>query len=222
MNFGLFYKEWAKTSKVVWISIVISILSLAYAYINATYLIRSNGANILISSTISNGVGSAMPLNVTPLFLGIILAFAQFLPEMLGKKLKLTLHLPLPERVIVMSMLGYGALVLLGLSIMSEIILCVEMAQIYPTEIVKCLAGANVTNLLCGFATYFLTAWIILEPTWSQRIKNCAMAATVVALFIIETRTGAKLLMTPWYIVIVVLSGALPFYSTARFKDGAL
>lgn len=219
---ALFYKEWSKTKRTILLTFIIFAGAVAYAFINTAQLFRVDGA----TQTWANIILKDMPLvpsifSWLPLLAGLFLGFAQFIPEMVDKRLKLTLHLPLPENKILSSMLIYGVIMLIGLFVLTYAGLLIGFSFYYPCEVIFKMIWQTIPPFMAGIAAYLLVGWICLEPVWKQRILNAIIAISTLALFSIGAISGAYISLMPYLIIVVIICFILPFYSTARFKDGA-
>lgn len=221
---ALFYKEWNKTKRIVFLIIAIFVGVIAYTFINAGQLFRVGGATDAWSMVIFKDM-SVLPSIFTwiPVLTSLLLAFNQFVPEMTDKRLKLTLHLPMPETRTMTTMLLYGIFVLLGLYIASYVALIVGLSAYYPQEVICNMILKSLPWFLGGLTAYLLTSWICLEPTWRQRIYNGAISLCILSFFFIDSKSGAYTPIIPYLVIFgLIACFSFPFYSTARFKDGAL
>lgn len=222
MSKALFYKEWIKTRRVILLLGIILLALIIYSFINTGQMFRIGGA----VQTWTNIILKDMPflpevIKWFPLLAGLLLGLVQFIPEMTDKRLKLTLHLPLPEGKILSSMLIYGIISLLILYLLFYLILFFGLQVYYPAEIIKVMNWQIIPYLLGGIGSYFFAAWICLEPTWRQRVFNTLAAIAGISLFYMDAKPGAYVTFIPFLITFVVIGFLFPFYSTSRFKDGA-
>lgn len=74
-------------------------------------------------------------LRYFPLLAGITVGLAQYIPEMVKKRLKLTLHLPLSENRILFVMLGYGLSTLFILFLIPYFLFLSGLSFHFPEEI---------------------------------------------------------------------------------------
>ena len=125
-------------------------------------------------------------LQYLPMLLGILLALTQFVPEMSQTRLKLTLHLPFPERRMILLMEGIGAGALTLLLLLQGAILWGYLATVLPPELTARILLTSLPWALAGLTLYLLTAWICLEPTWRRRIVNILIAAAIGRLFFLS------------------------------------
>jgi hypothetical protein len=219
---ALFYKEWIKTKRVIFLLVTALVALVIYTFINTGQEFRTGGpvqawANVILKDL------SVLPdvVGWFPLLSGLLLGLVQYIPEMTDKRMKLTLHLPLPEPKIVLSMLAYGVLVLFVMYLFIYTVLSVGLRFYYTTEIIASMIRQVAPYVLGGLTGYLFTAWICLEPVWRQRIFYSLAAVSGLCLFYLNARQGAYMAFIPYLAVLMIAGFCFPFYSTARFKDGA-
>lgn len=159
-------------------------------------------------------------LKYIPLVSGLLLGFSQYVPEMINKRLKLTLHLPWSENKIILSHLFYGFLVLLVLFLLSYLMLLGIIRYYFAWELMITTFWVSIPWLAGGFAAYLLSAWISLEPNWKQRAFNTLIAGTTLSLFYLEGKQGSYSSFISYLLITLFLFIAFSFYSAARFKEG--
>jgi len=157
-----------------------------------------------------------------PVAFGILLAVTQFVPEMQSKRLKLTLHLPLPETKIISAMLLYGVVAVFLFTAVTLPLLMFGLRLSFPPEIVLFALQLILPWFLAGFAGYLLGAWICLEPQWKYRVLYLLPAIAALSFFFIEAKAGAFLPFFAYLIVFTALAFLFPFYSVNRFKEGRI
>ncbi|MDR0814893.1 MAG: hypothetical protein LBN37_03975, partial [Bacteroidales bacterium] len=169
---------------------------------------------------IQKGIDFFTALKFLPLLLGILLAVTQYVPELQSKRLKLTMHLPLPESKIIATMLHYGLVVTLLFVIVSIFLLLWGLTLHFPREIVSGAFELILPWFLAGPASYLIASWICLEPLWKQRILNLIGGIGALSFFFIDAKAGAYRTFDLWLIAIAAIAFLFPFFSTLRFKEG--
>lgn len=218
---SLFYKEWIKTRRVIFLFLILFSGFVAYSFIDVAQMFRMSRPEIVWNDIILNDVSLVSYFNWLPLLAGIILALTQHVPEMINKRFKLTLHLPLPENKIVVLMLSYGLAILVMLYAATCIVLVTGLSYYFPSEFIRSSLYVASPWFLGGFAAYTLTSWVVYEPVWKFRVVNMLIAVCVLQLFLFDGRSGAYLPFIPYLVVIAVMTISFPFYSIIRFKEGA-
>ncbi|MEA4916139.1 hypothetical protein [Proteiniphilum sp.] len=216
---SLFFKEWIKTRRLVWLLAIVFAGVTGYIFLNISKLIQA-GVIPLWGSIIENNLMLVSLIKFFPGAAGLLFAIVQFAPEMQSKRLKLTLHLPLNESKNLCAMLGYGVVVLSLLFMITCLILLGGISASFSSEIVMANFLKMLPWLLAGYATYLLGAWISFEPVWMQRVLNALPAVALVSFFYMEGPSGAYTPFLPFLIVMVVAVFAFSFVSVTRFKNG--
>lgn len=217
---ALGYKEWMKTRRIIGVLIVLFIAVLTYTFIELTYAIRLDGAVNVWYTYIYQGTSVAPLFAWLPLIAGLSIALTQFVPEMTNKRLKLTLHLPAPESLIIGHMLLYGLCTLLLLFVLSEVILIGAGSCYLPSGVLKQLGWQLLPWSMAGIAVYGFTSWVCIEPQWKQRIWNALTGIAGVSIFYISQFPGVYACFLTGSIFVAILSLSFPLYSCVRFKNG--
>ena len=217
---AIFYKEWIKMRYFYPLSALLLTGFTLYALLRIQRVITFRGVAHLWEVLLEKEVVLIDTLQYLPMLLGILLALTQFVPEMSQKRLKLTLHLPFPERRMILLMEGIGAGALTLLLLLQGAILCGYLATVLPPELTARILLTSLPWALAGLTLYLLTAWICLEPTWRRRIVNILIAAAIGRLFFLSDLPEAYNGMIPWLVLLLAGSLFFPLLSTWRFKQG--
>ena len=220
MNKAIFYKEWIK-SRIFLLGLVLVFAGFTgYTMLNLSKIVQFNGGAAVWSALITRDTVLIEALRLLPAIAGALLAVVQFLPEILQKRIKLTLHLPYPQGKIIFMMYLFGLTVLLAVfacqlaatgAVLSKWIVWELNARIIATSLVWYLAG---------FATYIWVAAICLEPTWKFRVILLIILAALLHLMFLSKVPESYNGFLPWLIVYVFAGQALIYHSIARFKEG--
>ena len=220
LNSPLFYKEWIKSRWALLIILLIFAGVLAYSFISVSTSLRLIGAGLVWENIVQKGITCFDYAKFLPLLAGVLLAVVQYAPEMINKRLKLTLHLPLPEYKIMLAMLTFGVFSLAVIFLASYFAIAIGLSSYFPAEIVHWNLAAVAPWLWGGIAAYLLSVWVCLEPVWRQRVFDALIACGLVALFYFSAIPGAYAPFLPCLLILVALSVSFSFYSLIRFKDG--
>ena len=217
---SIIYKEWIKTRSAVIVIVVVFLGIGIYSFMKINEGIRLNGIVNVWELMVQKDPLILPYFKYLPLLAGILLAITQYIPELQSKRLKLTLHLPLNENRILLTMLLYGVAVLAILLLVTLPLLLWGLSRYLPAEVV-CAGYQQLTPwFLAGPTAYLMTSWICLEPQWKQRIMNVVPALLFLSFFLLSAKSGAFRPFEPCLIVALIVSFFFPFYSTARFKEG--
>ena len=217
---SIFFKECVKTRWVLLIIAILFVVVLIYSFMNISRGLRVAGNAHIWDMIVQKNITFVSYLKYVPLLAGIVLALAQYVPEMTNKRLKLTLHLPMSESKIMLLMLLFGVIGLGTILILSYISLSMGLNHYFCSEIAEWNLAEVRPWFLAGMIAYFLTAWVCIEPVWRQRIFDAIVAILLVWLFLFDETSGAYAPLLPYLTGLVILSITFSFYSLIRFKDG--
>jgi hypothetical protein len=217
---SIIYKEWIKTRRVIALMALLFVGLGVWSFLKINEECRISGMVNLWETLLQKGVVFFAIFRFAPLFLGAMLAITQYVPELHSKRLKLTLHLPLPERHIIATMLLFGLSATLVFVVVSLAALLGGLSIDFPREIVGAAFQLILPWFLAAPAVYLLASWVCLEPLWKQRVLNFLVAVAAIAFFFFDAKAGAYLSMNLWLVAAIILAFLFPFYSTLRFKEG--
>lgn len=217
---SIFYKEWIKTRRIVWLCLLISIGFVIYTQVRIGRVIELRDAAHLWEIIITKEVVFIEVLKYIPLLLGVLLAIAQYVPEIHQKRLKLTLHLPVNQKKIIFTMAGFGLLSLFAIYIINFVWLWMFLQQILAPEITSRILLTAFPWYIAGIVGYAFTSWICVEPTWKFRVVNSLFAIGFLRLLYLnkypEAYNGVL-----WLLVLsTTLFIGFIWLSVTRFKTG--
>ncbi len=143
-----------------------------------------------------------------PALTGALLAVAQFGPEMLGGRLRLSLHLPLRGDLMVWSWVCFGALMGALLALLDAAGLYWIVSLWFPHEAAISAVLTALPWLLGGWVAYFAVTLALLEPARARRLVYVGVGVAFLALLyqqrgyqeydrIMPGLVGAALLLLP-------------------------
>ncbi|QZE15244.1 hypothetical protein K4L44_05265 [Halosquirtibacter laminarini] len=220
MNKALQIKEGKKLKWTIIFMFCAYMLLFGYLYFKVNRAIRFTGLEHLWDVVVNRNQFLFGELKFFPLACGIVFALAQYVPEMIQNRIKLSLHLPLKESTIIWNMLGfgYGSLTILFLWIM--ITLTCYLQSIFPIQIILNIWTTILPWIFAGYMGYGLAAWICMEPSWRRRALNLIIGAAIIPFFFLSNVPGAYqgtliyCMTLPLYVV------GFSFLSVYRFKTG--
>ena len=217
---AIFYKEWIKMR---WFCLVAALFLAgftAYALLRVQRVITFKGAAHIWEVMLEKEVVFIDILQYLPVLLGVLLALVQFIPEMTHKRLKLTLHLPFPQRKMILLMMGVGLAALAVLSAVQAFVLWCYFHTLLAPELVSRILLTSLPWYLAGLALYPLAACECLEPTWRRRVADILVAVGVCRLFFLSETPQAYDGMLPWLLALLLCVLFFPLLSVYRFKQG--
>lgn len=220
MKKAIFFKEWLKTRRFFALSVFISLCFVLYALLRVNRVVEFKGAGHLWEVLIQKEVVMIEVLRYIPLFTGMVMGIVQFVPEMLLKRLKLTLHLPYSGNRMILYMIALGVGLLGIVFLLNYLVLGIYLQALLPVELTTRILLTALPWYLAGFAAYFFTVWICLEPTWRRRIINVLLAIGVLRLFFLNDTPQAYDGMLVWLLAYLISIAGLALLSVKRFKEG--
>lgn len=216
------YKEWIKIRLVVWVALGLSLIALINIFLKVRHDILFVDAANYWYSFLFRGYTFFSILKFLPFVAGLAIAIAQYIPETVNKRIKLTFHLPVSENGVLISMHAFGTLVLVALLALVLILFIAGSSIFFPGNIIEASLLTMLPWFVGGIATYFLVALILLEPMWIYRGLYAVVAAGFVTIFFTGASIGAfKPVLLPLAIVTLLLSSVVLF-SGYRFRKGEM
>lgn len=217
---ALFYKEWIKTKWYIAVAVAVSAGFAGFAMLRVARACSLKGAAHIWQVMIDRDAIFIDLMQYVPLIIGLGLAVVQFVPEMQNRCFKLTLHLPVKASVAVISMLLYGTVMLLAVFLPAVIIMLCSLKPVMAVELWQHILFTSAPWYAAGFAAYYLTAWISLEPAWRMRIADGAMALLFIRIYFQPAKPEAYNGFMPLLAVATLLLAFLSLLSLVRFRDG--
>lgn len=220
MNKALLYKEWKKTK---WFNIGIfglGVLLLIYIFMSLSRSFRFAGMEHLWDVVINRDQFLFRDLKYFPLAAGLCLGLAQFVPEIIEKRIKLSLHLPLSERRIILLMLAFGQFVLLAVFLVHVLAVLVFSQFYFPQEFLISMLVTVLPWYIAGLVAHSFVGMICLEPTWKRRVFNFLLMAGSLNFCFLSEFPGAYDYLLCFLLLIPVYVMPFTFSSVYRFKTG--
>ncbi|HEX9509290.1 MAG TPA: hypothetical protein VF939_02325 [Puia sp.] len=219
---SIIYKEWLKIRKPAIILFLAGILLIIGIYSGVRHdLILRDAELVWVKILIMNSVYFTI-LKFFPLIIGLLVGIAQFVPEIIDKRIKLTLHLPVNEETVVLKMIGFGVFSLFIVFGIMLLLFYSLGSYYFPYEI----AGPSLVSILpwfmAGLASYFLVAFVIMEPIWKYRIFYIILGASFISLFFKGGIVGDYAPVLFSLLLLVVCSSIATLFSIYRFRKGEL
>lgn len=218
---AILYKEWIKLRWAVLVIAALTVLTLAYSIGMINYYIEFQGPlnNWLYVIGKSLLLKNIVFVKFLPLISGLTFALLQFVPEMSRNRMRLSYHLPISEKKLLLSSVGIGYVFLLAEIVLLFLGLWLVVSVNYPAEIVQKALISTIPWFLGGSAIYFLTAFIILEPSWTYRVIYGIVSYGAVTLYFQATtydQYGTLLA----FVLVVALMPLTILFAGHRFRRG--
>lgn len=219
---SIIYKEWIKLKWILLVFVILGVLVLTNIILKVRHDIIFLEATNYWYSILFRGYSYFSVIKFIPFVIGAGVAIAQYFPETVNKRIKLTFHLPVNENEILLKMhaFGFGCItVVFGFFYLVFIMI----SSIYlPAEIVNQAVVTSLPWVLGGIASYFMVALVLLEPIWLYRGVYTLVAFGFVSVFYNRAGLGA---FSPvlWTLAIMALMVSIAvLFSGYRFRKGEM
>ena len=217
---SLFYKEWLKTK---WVSIVIvsiGILILVKIVLTTSYYLSHYSPevywyNIIIRKTVFFSL-----FKYFPVYSALVFGLFQFLPEIINKRLKLSLHLPLLENNILLNMIIFGTLLLLLIDLILAVSLSIITVHFFPVDLMYSVLLTILTWFLAGKIVYWVLSIVSVEPNWVKRILISAIGYGMAAMLFESHEYELYKESIIYFLLIGMFFSLGIIYTGNRFKKG--
>jgi len=197
-------------------SLIIGVGAILYLFIELnSNIINSGGkANYIYNWFTMGGRDHFAILQNLPLIFAILIGVSQYYPEVSGKRIKLTLHLPSHNTTLLYLMVMYGFLVITSIfMLMLALYYSVELS-VFPAQIGAMSLNAITPWMLKGLIAYFFVSFVAMEPTLKFRFVY-SVAIVLFFTAIIHKSANYPLLLTT-----LLVSSLSILYSAKRFIIG--
>ena len=217
---ALVYKEWIKLRLYWTLMFLAHLLFCVHLCLQLRHAFKLHDALAVWNNWAFKGYLFFKPAKNIPLLLGVVLGCLQFFPEILNKKLRLVLHLPLAEdRAVAVHLLAGLFLFTLAL-LPGLVLLAVCSASYFPWEFLLNFWFIYLPWFLGGYAAYLLTVFTLVEPTWRLRVTCLLLSAALLKLFYLDSFYDGWHRVLPGMVLLTVALVLLPLLSSNRFSKG--
>nr|WP_121271030.1 hypothetical protein [Pedobacter schmidteae] len=216
------YKEWLKIGRIAIVLFIVGLLAIAGIYLSVRHDLVLTDAEKIWDMIINQKYIYFSIFKFFPLIFGLLIGVAQFVPEIMEKRIKLSLHLPLNEEEVVLKMVAFGAGTVV-VTFFALFILFYGWGLVYfPSEIVQKASLTVLPWFLSGLTVYFLASYIILEPIWKYRIFYIITAAVLISIFYKSNVAGAYAPSIVMLVLCVLMASISSIFSIYRFRKGEM
>lgn len=217
---AIFLKEWYKTRMAFFVSLALCLVMAIYALLRINRLIELKGVEHLWMIMLLKDNTFIDLIKYTPLVAGALIGFAQMAPEMVQKRLKLTLHLPFPQMRMIGLMLTTGVCQLFVIFAIQASVIAIYYHSILPGELVSRVMFTELPWYFAGFIAYLFASAICLEGTWPRRVVLALLAVAALIICFLQPAPEAYNGIAWMLIVFIFLLTLLAIGSVLRFKEG--
>ena len=219
---AIFYKEWLKIRWALVLFFLLGLVTLTNIFLRVRYNINFMEAHDYWYRILIQGMNYAGSLKFIPFLAGLGIAIAQYFPETVNQRIKLTFHLPIRENKVLLIQHGFGLACLL--LVYAVIMLAFQMgsAIFFPSDIINLTFTTILPWFLGGLATYSLVALILLEPLWLYRVLYAVIAYGFVSQFYMRVVPLAYSKVMGGFVILALITTIVVLFSGYRFRKGEM
>ena len=217
---SILFKEWLKIRVVFLLAIVTVFLFAIDLYYGLYRGLELSATKDFWYTILYNRVAWYNHLKFIPVLVAFGLSIAQYYPEVVDKRLKLTLHLPVNENKVLFQMMGIGFILLMLVLLMLFALFLLISLHFLPLNLVMAGVVTILPWLLAGMITYFLTAFIVMEPVWKIRIAYAITGIHIIAMYLLDAAMGAYQPLIKLLALFSVIGSLSVYFPVYRLRKG--
>ena len=222
MTKAIITKEFLKTRRAFWCSLILALFFTIYALLGINRVIATHGVEHVWLIMLMKDQTFIDAIKYVPLLCGLLVGLSQMVPEMQQNRLKLTLHLPCPSFRLLVTMLTTGFVELTVVFLIQLATILVFYDRVIAPEMTWHVLLTSLPWYPAGYTAYFFSAAVCLEGKWKRRILLALTGAGVVSLYYLQPAPAAYNGFLPVALLATILLATLSYASIDRFKQGLI
>lgn len=219
---SLIYKEWLKIRWFLLGYSLLGILAIGYVFLALNHDFTFSGGKNVWNNFLFLGHQFFSLLKFMPLAGGLIIGIAQYFPEIVNKRIKLTFHLPLKENKVLLIMHAFGTGCLLAIFFVFLFLFAGFSLVYFPVQLVTDSILSLIPWFLAGFSAYFFIALIVLEPAWKYRFCYTIIGVFFLTIFFKSPVTAAYEPVNSELLILTAFQSVALLFSAYRFRKGEM
>ncbi len=216
---AIIHKEWYKIRRIWWLPFVLMVGAMGDYYLSLRGVRLIHGATGLWAKLVEDETIFFHAIKWVFLFSGIWFAGFQTGPECLKRRLRLLFHLPVPHHLLLYTMFGVGAgLLLLLFLVMSSFFWLIAYANGFPPEMTFPMYMTTIPWLMASLVIWCATAAAIADPSLLRKVC-LALMGVAYCIVLTSSRGFASLDLVPYTLICLPWVMALNA-SALRVKEG--
>ncbi len=183
---AMFLKEWLKLRWALLGLLLVHVAMLAYLFLSVRHQFQVEHSEMIWYWSFELRRLLYDQVMLLPALTGAVTAVAQFGPEMVGGRFRLSLHLPVRGDLLVWSWVAVGAGVGAVLAVLDAAGLYGIIALFFPREAAASAVLTALPWLLGGWVAYFGTTLVLLEPAMRQRVVYLMLGLAFLGLLYLQ------------------------------------
>ena len=223
MILHLFYKEWIKIRWAFLGMLLLGIVSILYIFTDVENKITLLGAKTVMLRVLYDEPPYIyyLTFRYIPLLTALAIGISQYVPEVMQKRIRLTLHLPLHNNTLILSMAVFGICLLTAANLIFTGVFLYYNIRLFPAEITYPVIKTLIPWFAGSYIAYNFIAMIAMEPNKWRKVAYSVITYYLLQLFLVAGEPhGAYAASIPVMILLVIASSCFVLYSSQRFYKG--
>ena len=220
MIYSIFYKEWIKIRYFFLALVCLNGAVCLKIWVDIRQQLQAEHAEMIWYQVIHIKSLFYSDIRYIPLLSGICLAVVQFVPEILQKRMRLSLHLPVDRERLLAIFLALGLGLYAVLALLDTVVIWAVCRCYFPVEV----ALSSLTTIFpwhyAGFVGYLGMSLILLEPAWSRRVFVLLVFSGFISLLFSGSGYCRLNSALPWLMLLAPLFFLTVFQGGCRFQQG--
>lgn len=216
---SLLFKEWLKLRWYWTGALALHVAVCLQIFFDIRRRIGAEHAEMIWYQTVHLGTVLYEDIRYLPLITGLVLATAQFGPEILGRRLRLTLHLPMNRDAMMLICLVAGLLATCTLCVLDALLIPLILANSFPAAVAFSSLPTMTPWILAGVLAYLGGVTLLLETAWRRRVLLALAFSTLIALLYSGRGYGWLTPALPWLTCLIPVFLAGVFESVRHFRQ---
>ncbi len=194
----LLVREWLKTWRYFCGVLAVNLAGWLFFWLELRRQLRLEHAEMVWYRGAHLGSVFFEDLRYLPLLAGIVIAAAQVVPELGGRRLRLMLHLPHHRDLLLGCWIGIGSLLYLGVALIDLALVLLVMRLHFPAEFLLPSMLTLTPWLLAGWFGYAGVLAVLLEPALGRRLFVLVACLLALPLYFQGSGYGWLAPALPW------------------------
>lgn len=166
---SILYKEWLKIRRYLVIAFLLNLAVFSYLFISLRHLFVIEHAEMIWYQAFEIGTLHYTLIKYLSIITGIIIGAAQFIPEMIGHRFRLSLHLPVKPNALALwsALIGLFAVAIIGM--LDAFFLYAITGIFFPHEAAVSALLTAIPWVWAGLVAYLGITLTALEPQSSRK-----------------------------------------------------
>lgn len=180
---SILYKEWLKIRRYLVIAFLLNLAVFSYLFISLRHLFVIEHAEMIWYQAFEIGTLHYTLIKYLSIITGIIIGAAQFIPEMIGHRFRLSLHLPVRPNALALwsALIGLFAVAIIGM--LDAFFLYAITGMFFPHEAAVSALLTAIPWLWAGLVVYLGITLTALEPQSSRKFVYLLITGGFLLLF---------------------------------------